>query len=199
MSGYFSPSALIVVGLVAAALPATAGTTTLSGTRSNISPGGLPGLRCAPAITVSFAPDALAASGTSNLGNFSYIASHCIAGMPPGPYSDGLWEWTFAGGTLSGTHDGLLTATMVPFQFNVLETLLVTGGSGVFAGATGMLTATGTVTFGELDGNFVSFGEANFRGEVTAAGIPEPATWAMLVAGFGAVGVASRRRCKAYA
>jgi hypothetical protein len=29
---------------------------------------------------------------------------------------------------------------------------------------------------------------------VTTAGIPEPASWAMLIAGFGLVGAASRRR-----
>jgi hypothetical protein len=39
---------------------------------------------------------------------------------------------------------------------------------------------------------FVS--EVSFFGDVTRGGVPEPATWAMLIAGFGLAGGMMRRR-----
>lgn len=177
-----------------AAAPAMAGTVTLSGTRSNTSPGGSPTGRCAPALTVSFAPGAFAASGTSTVGDFTYTASHCIAGPPPGNYFDGVFQWTLATGTLFGTHTGSLTASGTPGVFNVLESLLFTGGTGQFAGASGFANAVGTLSFGQFNGAPASFGNVRFVGELTAAGVPEPATWGLLLAGFGMVAVVRRRR-----
>src|SRR5512147_2633748 len=115
---------LAALAAISIAAPAIAGTTILTGTRSNVTPGGAPGGRCAPAITVSFAPGAFSASGTSNLGAFSYTASHCIAAPPPGSYYDGQFEWTLGDGKLFGTHDGELTLGGAPGLFNVVENLL---------------------------------------------------------------------------
>ena len=43
-----------------------------------------------------------------------------------------------------------------------------------------------------------SFSPRNFNGSITyTPGIPEPATWAMLIAGFGLVGAVARRRAAA--
>lgn len=187
--------ALAFGGLMAAvAHPSAAGTIDFSGTRFNITPSGVFGDRCAPAITVKFAPDAFAASGTSNLGNFSYVASHCIAAPPPGSYFDGLFEWTFADGTLSGTHFGTLALTDTPGEFSVLETLTFTGGTGRYLDASGSASLTGLLRFGMFEGVPASSAEGSFTGRLTAPGIPEPATWAMLIAGFGIVGLAARRR-----
>lgn len=188
---------LRAICVLAAAL-AAAGTTqaanrSLTGTRSNITPGGVPGGRCAPALTVNFGPSAFAASGTSNFGNFSYVASHCIAAPPPGAYYDGQFSWTFADGTLTGTHNGSLSF-LAPGQFSVVENLLFTGGTGRFAGASGNLVATGVVSFGLFQGSPASFGDASFTGTLNAPGVPEPASWAMLVGGFGLVGGIARRR-----
>jgi hypothetical protein len=58
-----------LIGIAAA--PAGAGTVEISGTRSNISPGGTPGGRCAPALTITFGPAAFTAGGTSTLGDFN--------------------------------------------------------------------------------------------------------------------------------
>lgn len=44
-----------------------------------------------------------------------------------------------------------------------------------------------------LDGSTSSPG-GSYTGNVTAAAVPEPATWAMMLAGFGAIGFAMRRR-----
>lgn len=51
------------------------------------------------------------------------------------------------------------------------------------------LRITGTLLNNSLQGN-VSFATA------AVAGVPEPATWAMMLAGFGAMGFAMRRRKK---
>ncbi|WP_448580398.1 PEPxxWA-CTERM sorting domain-containing protein [Thermaurantiacus sp.] len=173
---------------------AQAATLSISGTRFNITPGGAFGGRCAPAITVSFAPGAHVAGGTSNLGAFTYVASHCIAGPPPGDYFDGEFTWTLPGGTLSGTHFGALGATALPGEFTILEWLTFTGGTGKFAGASGSATYEGLLQFGFFFGAPGSTADGSFTGRLTAPGIPEPATWATLIAGFGMVGFMARRR-----
>lgn len=53
-------------------------------------------------------------------------------------------------------------------------------------------------TFSKISFNFTNGGVADMRqlrlGEVAAPAVPEPATWAMMVGGFGVVGLALRRR-----
>jgi hypothetical protein len=186
--------ALAAVAGLAAAVPAAAGTVSISGTRTNISPGGAPGGRCAPALTITFGPDAFAASGTSTLGDFTYVASHCIAAPPPGSYYDGLFEWTLPTGTLFGTHTGTLTASGTAGVFNVAENLVFTGGTGQYLGASGFAEALGTLRFGQFNGVGASFGDVRFTGQVTAPRVPEPATWALLMAGFGVLGAVRRSR-----
>lgn len=55
----------------------------------------------------------------------------------------------------------------------------------------GLTTAAGTV----FDSNLVA-NTAIYRISFTSSVVPEPATWAMLIAGFGAVGTAARRKRK---
>lgn len=61
----------------------------------------------------------------------------------------------------------------------------------IFSGAT--LLYAGTLN-ADTPGHFVT---VNF--DAPAAGVPEPTTWAMLIAGFGLVGAAARRRRSAVA
>lgn len=191
---HFRTNCVAALAAVSIAGPTLAGTTILSGTRSNVTPGGSFGGRCAPAITVSFGPGAFSASGTSNLGAFSYTASHCIAAPPPGSYYDGQFEWTLDDGTLFGTHDGILTLGGGPGLFNVVENLLFTGGTGRYLGASGFATFTGTVQFGMFNGAPGSTGEGSFTGRLSAPAIPEPGIWALMIAGFGIIGASARRR-----
>lgn len=189
-----SIAAAVLVIAGATAGPSFAGFEPFSGTRSNISPGGVLGGRCgADVLTVSFAPDAFAAAGTSNLGSFSYTASHCIAAPPPGSYFDGLFTWDFGDGTLTGSYTGTLTARAVPGEFDVTEDIVFTGGSGRFEGATGSAVATGILSFGAFGGGFASFGEVGFSGTLSTP-VPEPATWALWLAAAAAAGATSRRR-----
>ncbi len=188
------PAAAAVVAMaLMAALPAQAAPRVFTGTRSNISPGGVSDGRCAPAITVSFAPGNFSANGTSNLGNFSYTASHCIAGPPPGNYFDGQFSWDMGNGSLTGTYTGEL-GLLSPGVFSVTEQILFTGGTGRYLGATGSALLTGQLSFGTFEGGFASFSNGDFAGMLDAPGVPEPASWALLIAGFGLAGAMQRRQ-----
>jgi hypothetical protein len=183
-----------LVALLAA--PAVASAIDFNGTRSNISPGGMFGGRCGDnALTISFAPGAFAASGSTNLGNFVYTASHCIDGPPPRAYYDGQFAWDFGDGVLNGTYAGELTASATPGQFSLSETMSFTGGSGRFAGATGGASAAGVLLFGSYDEGFASYGATAFRGTLDVPAIPEPGTLALWAAGgLALAGITSRRR-----
>ena len=177
---------------------ASAAVVSFYGARENVTPiVGVPGGRCGAQITVSISPGNLSSTGTSNFGGFSSTQSHCIAGPPPNPFTDGLFEYVFeSGDTLFGTYTGAVTATATPGFFDAVENLLITGGTGDFLNATGALTSSGGLSFGMVDGVRVSIFEGQITGSIDAPGIPEPESWALMIAGFGAVGAVLRRRCK---
>jgi hypothetical protein len=173
------------------ATSAGAATVVFSGTQMNIdAPTGPAAARCGGEVTVNIGngPDA-SSTGTSNFGSFLSTQSHCIAPPPPVGYDQGLFEYDFASGdTLLGTYTGDLTFNS-PGLFNNLQNFTVTGGTGQFAGATGAFIGIGVVDFRGP----TPTAHLVFNGSLNAPGVPEPATWAMLIAGFAGVGVASRR------
>ncbi|MCG2841548.1 PEPxxWA-CTERM sorting domain-containing protein [Sandaracinobacter sp. RS1-74] len=194
-TGFGPLGATALLGSLLMAAPAFAGTIGLSGTRHNITPPGVNSAACGGGLELNFGPDLYTAGGTSNLGQYTYTATHCIAAPPPGTTFDGVFEWTFAsGGSIFGTDYSVLTVTETPGLFDVVNYLTITGGSGRFADASGWITAIGTVAFGGYEGQPASFGNFTFEGSLTAPGIPEPASWAMMIGGFGLVGAAVRRR-----
>lgn len=191
----FKPIALSLLVLAALPVPAAAAAFAFAGARNNVTPiVGAPGGRCGASITVSFSPGNLSASGTSNLGGFDFVGSHCIAGMPPGPYTDGVYEWQFADGTLLGTYSGVLNASPIAGVLDSIENIQFLGGTGIFADASGFAIARGTLSFGLVDGVRVSIGRTIFEGTLSAPGIPEPANWIMMILGFGLVGTILRWR-----
>jgi hypothetical protein len=177
--------------LLALALPSpvNAAVVAFTGQFSNDTPTPMPDPSCSTGqVLVNFNPGNSTAHGTSNLGEFGPSQTHCIA--PGTPYT-GIFSFAFdLGDILSGTTAGHLVPTATPGVFNSFVTYTVTGGTGRFLGASGLLNATGlldrrpTRPVNQLD----------ISGKLSMPAVPEPASWSLMVGGFGLAGVAMRRR-----
>nr|WP_277754200.1 PEPxxWA-CTERM sorting domain-containing protein [Porphyrobacter sp. GA68] len=175
---------------------AQAATVVFQGSRQNVDAPGPAAARCGSRATTNVVnnPPSATSSGISNLGSFTPTLSHCIQ-LPlsvTGPSLFDLGEFTFdfgGGDTLIGTYSGELNL-LSQGLFSVSQSHLVTGGTGFFAGATGSFASSGTLSF--LGGR-PTVSQA-FQGTLNIPAVPEPSTWAMLVAGFGAIGAAMRGR-----
>lgn len=155
--------------------------------------------RCAPdfAATVNIEPGRLSSSGTSNLGNFASTQSHCIVSAPPTSIEEGIFSFAFeAGDVLTGTYSGAITATDTADLFDLVEEFLVTGGTGRFLNASGMLTLAGSFVRGiNPEGpGFVTDFNGTFHGLLDVQAVPEPATLAAMATGLGLLGAGFRRR-----
>ncbi|MEJ7577472.1 MAG: PEP-CTERM sorting domain-containing protein [Pyrinomonadaceae bacterium] len=145
--------------------------------------------RCggAPNLLVTPSPG----TGTSNFGAFTTQESFCT-NPTTGIVSNGLFTYNFANGsTLFGTISG----SSSPFVNNIqLVSFIfsITGGTGLFAGATGSLLADGQVTI--LPSGFTN-STLNFNGTITT--VPEPATLVLLGTGLAGVATKVRKRLKA--
>ncbi len=191
----------VAAAVTAAALaaPAAARVVTFSATFSNTNPPAAPGGRC-PNLTVSIGNIApFYASGTSTAGAFTSVQSHCLdAGPPvaPGaaavPYYDGRFTYSFAdGATLTGTYAGLLSNSGSPGVITNVQNFVATGGTGLFAGASGSFSGTGDIRFG---GGPPAASLTIADARITVASVPEPASWGLLVGGFALTGAMMRRR-----
>ena len=130
-------------------------------------------------------------TGTSNLGAFTAIDSHCV-NVATGNIFDGLFAWDFGGGnTFFGTFLGTSAPLPTPGMLAFSETFTLTGGTGFFTGASGSLIATGTVAFNP---NGTSNSHADFTGTINT--VPEPTTILLLGTGLAGVGAAVRKRRK---
>ncbi len=80
----------------------------------------------------------LTGTGTSNVGSFTATDSHCV-NAATGEVFNGLFAWDFGGGnTFFGTFLGTVTMP-TPGVLAFSETFTLTGGTGLFAGASGSL------------------------------------------------------------
>lgn len=185
--------AAVGMAALALAIPAHADVLPFTGTlsaRANVSVNA--------ACTPSFRGIILPANtvGNSSLGEFTYGHTVCTAGAVGGPVI-GEFALNFAGDGFFGTLDGVATPTATPplSNLNLLYTIL--GGTGRFLGATGTFTGIGTADPRVQPSRI----ELNLNGAINAPAVPEPATWAMLILGFGMVGWSLRYRSarRAYA
>jgi hypothetical protein len=172
---------------------AQAATVAFTGTRMNVDAPGPAAARCGSRNTANIRPGPNSTSvGLSNLGAFTPVLSHCIQ-LPltaSTPFDLGEFSFDFGGGdVLLGTYSGTVTAAGAGV-FNINQTHLVTGGLGRFLAATGSFASAGTLTF---PGGRPTVAQT-FSGILNAPGIPEPASWAMMIGGFALAGAAARRR-----
>ena len=170
-------------------LPANAAVVAFAGQFSNDTPTPMPDPSCsAGQVLVNFNPGNSTAHGTSNLGDFGPSQTHCIA---PGSTYAGTFSFAFdLGDILSGTTAGHMTPTATPGVFNSFVTYTVTGGTGRFLGASGLLNGVGL-----LDRRPARpFNQLEISGKLSMPAVPEPASWSLMVGGFGLAGVAMRRR-----
>jgi hypothetical protein len=180
----------IAAALLATAAPlsANAAPVIFTGQFSNDTPTPMPDPSCAAGqVLVNFNPGNSTAAGTSNFGAFGPSQTHCIA--PGSPYT-GIFTFTFGlGDTLFGTTAGFMTPTAIIGVANSFNTYTVTGGTGQFAGATGVINGVGL-----LDRRPARpLNSLDLTGTLNLP-VPEPATWAMMMVGFGLMGAALRRR-----
>jgi hypothetical protein len=134
---------------------------------------------CAPLPRLS----TLTGPGVSSIGDFAYRHQVCLAGVGP---IHGNFVFDFSGGnTLEGTVHGAAVANATPGLFDIKLGYNILGGTGQFGGASGAFNGIGIVDQRNLPTTRVSI---NF------AAVPEPATWAMMLFGFGSVGLSLRKR-----
>lgn len=175
--------AVTTIPAIAVPVSFTGSTTIIGGA------GPQPGGRCAPALTLTFDPSF--SSGTSNFGDFVFSLSQCIAAPPPTSYFNGLFDFDFKNGNhLWGTNFGTLSATADPNVFANTSNYVVTGGTGIFANATGEFLGLGTVRRGSP--GVPGLAEQTFEGLVD--NVPEPITLMMFGAGLAGLSVMRNRK-----
>lgn len=182
----------ILLGLaLVCAVPANAATRVFTGTQSNDTPPPMLSASCAPTqVQVSFSPSNAASSGASNFGAFGASQTHCID-VPPRDFSGGVFSYDFAAGdSFGGSYSGGLRPSGTPGVFDSFVNFVVTTGTGRFLGATGFVDAAGTLD--RRPTRPVS--SLQLTGVLNLPAVPEPATWAMMIGGFGLVGGMARRR-----
>jgi len=164
---------------------AVAGNLAFSGSMTGLGVTG-PDASCAPlAFRGTISP--ASSTGTSSLGDFTYGHNICLGGV--NAPSNGTFVFDFGTDAFEGTMDGGATSTATPGISAVAWTFTILSGTGRFLGASGTFQGEG-LTDARVRPSLVS---VSFLGNINAPAVPEPGTWAMMILGFGGIGLAMRR------
>lgn len=173
--------------LLGVSLPANADVLSFTGSVSGSSTFVGPDATCAP-LQFRSVIDPANTTGTSSLGDFTYSTSTCLS--LGGVTSAGTFIIDFGEDAFNGTFQGGATPTGTPGISDTEWLFTILGGTGRFEGASGILNGTG-LTDATVRPSLISI---DFSGNVVAPAIPEPATWALMLFGFGGAGMVLRRR-----
>jgi hypothetical protein len=179
---------VIAGGVLMAALPAQADVLPFTGSVTGLSSflGAEP--PCGGSQPFHSAIDPLTSIGTSPLGKFTYSTDTCLSAG--GVTSSGTFIIDFGTDLFKGIFDGGSTPTEVAGVSDTDWLFTILSGTGRFAGASGTFEGTGT-SDARTRPTHVSI---DFTGSINAPAVPEPASWALMILGFGAIGMAMRRR-----
>jgi len=179
---------------LAASLPAAAAAPVdFFGTWMNTNPTAKPNATCGgqPGVINKHAPPTFKAAGFSNIGDFSFNLFQCVTQPPP----NGTMEFDFGGGnTLFGNWGSVGTPTGTPLVSQLVGESTITGGTGSFAGYTGSISALGYLDRRDsvVHSDWTADSAFVFRGQLMQ--VPEPATYALMLAGLGFIAFAARAR-----
>jgi len=176
----------IPAALLLAAFPARADVLPFTGNVTGLSTLIGADASCAP-LQFRSAIDPSSTVGHSSLGDFTYSTSTCLS--LGGALSNGTFIIGFGTDRFNGTFDGGSTPTATPGISDTAWLFTILGGTGRFENTSGTFNGTG-VSDARTRPTHVSI---DFAGNINAPAVPEPGSWALMLLGFGAIGLTVRR------
>ncbi|MES2291037.1 MAG: PEPxxWA-CTERM sorting domain-containing protein [Pseudomonadota bacterium] len=150
---------------------------------------------CLAAVPASAAPFLFELTGSRN-------ATFIIDTTTPRDFqSTGAFGDQISYNSVAGTFGGTMQNAQVGFGTNIFAQLNIGGtplGFTQFGGPDLFSLVNGSPVFkvGTFTLNSIVSGSSSLRISAATAAVPEPATWAMMLVGFGSIGYAMRRRAK---
>jgi hypothetical protein len=177
----------ICCALLVASTPGSADILPFIGSVTGLSTFVGPDASCTAPLQFRSTIDPTSTVGTSSLGHFTYSTSTCLS--LGGGLSAGTFIIDFGTDAFNGTFNGGSTPTGVAGISNTSWLFTVLGGTGRFEGASGTFEGSG-IADARTRPTHVSI---DFDGSVNAPAVPEPASWLMMLLGFGGIALIVRR------